>query len=94
MGDTQRYKEAIKWVHVNTATTSINRSGQAKLHRVTVNLAFASTADVYNSPTGAGDKVATIDTNAIGTLEYGGVILPLGLTVVTSGTADLTVVYE
>lgn len=94
MGDNQLYKKAIKWQHINTATAAINRSGQAKLHRIIVNRAQNGTATVYDNPTATGSVVALIDTNQPGTYEYGGMFLSTGLTVVTTAGADITVVYE
>jgi len=81
--------------NITTQTTTTVYSGRADLISVVVNTGAASAvATVYDSLSGAGTKVATIDASAVNTFFYG-VRCHSGLTVVTSGgNADVTVCYE
>ncbi len=94
MPTTQRYREAIKWVHLSSITEEINRTGQARLHRVVVNTAVASNLIVYDGPNVAADVVASIDCSTQGTYDYNDLLLNTGLTVSGTGAADVTVIYE
>ena len=96
MVDSTRYQDAIKHLRLAAATggsCTINRDGRAVLHRVVINSGVAQTLTIVDGPLSTDTKVAVIELDAVGTLEYG---LPLktGLTVILSGTADVTVVYE
>lgn len=94
MSDNRLYNTAVKHKLIVTAQTIVLRSGQSKLHRVTVTFLAVGTVIIYNSSSGSGDAVAVINNNNAGTLEYGGIILPLGLTVVTDSAANVNIIYE
>ena len=95
MSDNRLYEKALKWEHMTTAASGISRSGQAKLHHISVNNpAGSTTATIYNNSVGTGEIVAVVDTSVFGTLSFEGIPLPSGLTVVTDGAADITVIYE
>jgi hypothetical protein len=80
--------------NVSTATTTTCKSGSGVLERIIVNTgASTTTVTVYDNTAGSGTKIATASTTAQGTLIYG-CHFGTGLTVVTSGTADITVVYR
>jgi hypothetical protein len=94
MPDTRRYGDALKYVHLSTASTAINRSNQAKLHRVVVNDAASATLTISEGATASGGAIISIlDCGTAGTYEYGIPTLS-GLTVSLDGAADVTVVYE
>ena len=93
MPETRRYEEATKWIHSGAAEELINRSGQARLIRLIVGTSAAGTCTIYNSATASGDVVAVINTSAVGSYEYG-FILPIGLTLDKTGTADIVLIYE
>jgi len=84
--------EAVRYAHLTASSTAINRSGQAKLHRVTVNDPGAVSLTIYEADAAAGDVVGVVDCNNAGTYEYG--VTLSGLTVQLGGTADVTVVYQ
>ena len=84
--------EAVRYAHLTATSTAINRGGQAKLHRVTVNDPGAVSLTIYEGETAAGDVVGVVDCNNAGTYEYG--VTLSGLTVNLGGTADVTVVYQ
>lgn len=84
--------------NISSATTTVVRTGAGVLERILVNKAVASgVITVYDNTAASGTKIATI--TQPGTLlqtqydlEYG-VRFSTGLTVVTSSTDDITVVY-
>lgn len=92
MPDTLRYREAIRYEHLTGAGSAINRDGEARLLRITVNDPAAETLTVYEGATAAGDVIGVIDCDTAGTLEYG--VTVTGLTADLSGTADITVIYQ
>ena len=89
-----RYLEALKYEHMTTAGTAIERDGQAKLHAVVVNSGSATFLEVFNGPAVTSPLVASIDCTDENTFGYNGVPLSSGLAVRLNGTADITVVYE
>lgn len=93
MPNTLRYQDALKFVHLTSNSTAINRSGRAVLQRVVVNDPAAQTLTIYDNNEASGQVVAVIDCNNSGSFEYQ-LVLTNGLTVELSGTADVTVVYE
>ncbi|TCO87265.1 hypothetical protein EV701_123102 [Chthoniobacter flavus] len=80
--------------NVSTATTTVCKSGSGVLERIIINTgASTSTVTVYDNTAGSGTKIATAATTAQGVLVYG-CHFSTGLTIVTSSTADVTVVYR
>ena len=94
MSNTQRYRDALKWLNFNAISDNINRSGDSRLHRVVVNAPAAGTVTVYDGPTVGSDVVAAIDSSNAGSFDFNDLLLKNGLTVSGSGAADVTVVYE
>jgi hypothetical protein len=80
--------------NITTQVTTGVFTGPCELIAIVVNTGAASAvATVYDSISGAGTKIATIDASATNTFFYGSVCRQ-GLTVVTSGgNADITVIY-
>lgn len=81
--------------NITTNTTTLVKTGTGILGGITINTkgATSNTATIFDSLTGTGTKIGTIDTTAAqGTLLYD-VLFVTGLTIVTAtGTAaDLTV---
>jgi hypothetical protein len=81
---------------ITTATTYVFKYGAGMLHRLTINLATGTTIKIYDG-TSATTLIADIAYGAKNdiptTLEY---MMPFstGLTVVTTGTWDATIIYE
>jgi len=84
------------WLAYNIATQATFKifTGPCELIAVVVNTgATSAVATLYDSISGAGTKIATIDASATNTFFYG-TVCRQGLTVVTSGgSADITVSY-
>lgn len=81
---------------VTTAGTMICKYGPGRLHRITINNPSGTLISVYDNTAGSGTLIAVINTPAVAnpvTLTYD---LPFstGLTVVSTGTWDATVIYE
>ncbi len=80
--------------NITTATTTAVKSGSGVIERIVVNtVGSSSTATVYDNTAGSGTKIATINTDSLGTYYYGA-RFGTGLTVVTVGTPNLTVIYR
>jgi hypothetical protein len=82
--------------HITSATTTVCKLGAGNLHRLVVNNPTAHAITFYDNTSATGTVIAIVTPQANSspfTLEYH---LPFatGLTVVTAGTPDLTVVYE
>ena len=83
-----------KAVHITTATTTTVRSGRGIFTRLVVNTTAAGTITIYDSLTAAGTVLAVLKASvAEQSFEYG-ISLLTGLTVVTAGASDLTVVID
>jgi len=85
-----------KSVHLTTAATTVCKIGAGTLHRIVVNNAGGTLITVYDNTAGSGTVLAVINTPATAncvTLEYG-IPFFIGLTIVTTGTWDLSVCYE
>lgn len=84
--------------NITTATTTTVKSGAGSLHLVTVNTlgTIASTVTIYDSLTGSGTKLATIDSLTLKGSFFYDVAFATGLTIVTTGTAapDISVAFR
>jgi len=84
--------------NITTATTTTVKSGAGILRGVTINTkgTIASAVTIYDSLSGSGTKIGTIDSlNLAGQFEYD-IAFSTGLTIVTTGTVapDITVAYR
>lgn len=81
---------------ITSAATTTFKQGPGILHRITLNNPSGTLITVYDSLTGSGSTIAVINTpvqaNPV-TLEYG-VEFSNGMTVVSTGTWDATIVFE
>jgi hypothetical protein len=94
-----RYETQPKYGHVTTANTYILKYGAGVLHRLTIatpTSAGSAAITVYDNTAGSGTVISVVSlpsgASAV-TLEY---MVPfnIGLTVVSTGTWDATVIYE
>lgn len=78
--------------NITTATTTVLKQGTGMLHRIVINNP-TGTITVYDNTAGSGTTIAGIDSTSKGTLTFD---LPFsfGLTIVTSGATNITVIYE
>jgi len=81
------------YAHISTATTTAVKANPALFVGLVVNTGAAGTATVYDSLAGSGTVVAVVDTTTAGPNRAYSVSCRIGLTVVTTGTADITVLY-
>ena len=81
--------------NITSATTTVVKSSQGRLHAVVVNNKGSTvTVTMYdNASAASGTKIATMLLTAEGSIAYD-VSFANGLTVVTSGTVDLTVSFR
>lgn len=86
--------------NITTATTTTVKSGAGTFHKLCINTYAASaTITIYNNTTATGTKILTI-TNPLTLLSEGpncaiyDAYFSTGLTVVTTGVQDITVVYR
>lgn len=88
------YKTASRYKNLVGAATTICKYGPGHLHRIVVNATTGTSITIYDNTSGAGTKIATIDpSKTTGTLEYNCEFYT-GLTIVTVGAIEATVVYE
>lgn len=90
-------RDDYEYAHISGAATSIVVGTACKLIRIIVNTGAAATTTFYNAPTSAlstSGSVGGILKSGVaeGDYEYG-IKLAAGLTVVTLGATDITVVY-
>lgn len=83
------------YLNITTATTTVVKAAPGILHKVVVNLAGAGAITIYdNASAASGTKIATLSTAAANATWIFDVKTTLGLTIVTAGTPDLTIVYS
>lgn len=90
------------WLHVSgTAPTALCKLSPGRLHHICINTPASSTSvlTVYDNPGGAGGAgtvmgVITVPNNAVPWTQKFDAPFHTGLTIVGTGTWDLTVVYE
>ena len=81
---------------ISTATTTICKYGPGSLRSIVVNNPTNNAITVYDNTAGSGTAIATINPGASATpfdLKYD-CPFQIGLTIVTAGTPNLTVIYE
>lgn len=85
---------------ITTATTTTVKSGSGTLRSLIINtLAASATITIYDNTAGSGTKIATI-TNPATLLAEGPIsvtyeaLFSTGLTLVTTGVQDITVIYK
>jgi len=91
-----KLETAPRYAHISTATTSILKYGPGMIHQIIVNNPTNNAITVYDNTAASGAVIAIIDPDSGATpfvLDYH-VGFQNGLTIVTAGTPDMTVVYE
>ena len=87
-----------RYSNIASATTTVVKTTPGQLRRIIINKPVISTTiTIYDNTAASGTKIATITNpgtllDAQIQLEYG-VNFTIGLTIVTSGADDITVVY-
>lgn len=87
------------YTNITTATTTTVKSGAGFLHLILINAAAAlATITIYDNTSAAGTKIGTVTMPATllanqNTLRFD-VAFTTGLTIVTTGTQDLTISYR
>lgn len=82
--------------HISTNTTTILKYGAGILHRVVINNPTNNSITIYDNSAASGTIIAVINPGSSAvpmSLDYDAPFFA-GLTVVTAGSPDLTVVYE
>ena len=80
--------------HISTATTTVVKSGQCVLRYITVNTTAAGTITVYDNTSAVAPVVAVIAASVLPQTFRYDAVMTTGITVVTAGASDITVVYE
>ena len=87
-------KEFNNFSNISTATTTVVKTGAGTLKRITLNEPTTAAVTVYDNTAGSGTTIATIATTTPAQdLEYN-LRFATGLTIVTAGADDITVVYS
>lgn len=82
--------------HISTATTTICKFGAGTLHKIVMNNPTNNSITIYDNTSAGGTIIAVINPGSSATpqtLDYE-LDFYTGLTIVTAGTPDLTIVYE
>jgi hypothetical protein len=82
--------------HISTATTTVLKYGAGTLHRIILGNPTNNDITLYDNTGGSGSIIGIIRPSTVSTpfeLDYE-IDFYTGLTIVTAGTPDLTVVYE
>lgn len=91
-----KFETQPKYAHITTAGTYLLKNTAGTLHKIVMNNAGGTLVTVYDNITATAPIMAVINTPAQAnpvTLSYD-VAFSTGLTIVTTGTWDLTVVYQ
>lgn len=95
-----KVEQRFIYANITTATTTTVKSGAGFLHSIVLNtLAASGSLVIYDNTAGSGTKIATI-TNPLTLLAEGpltalyDVSFSTGLTIVTTGTQDITATYR
>lgn len=80
--------------NITTATTTVVKTGPGVLVSVVLNETNAGAITIYDNTAASGTVIATIAASATGGSTFGYLCqFTTGLTVVTAGADDITVVY-
>lgn len=83
-----------KIAYVAGAATTLIKTGRGHLHSVTIGLPSASTVSVYDGLSAAGTLIAVLTAAAVPFIWTPNCTFGVGLTVVTAGTSNISVVYQ
>lgn len=82
-----------KYNNITTATTTTVKTGRGRLKRIVVNTTAAGAVTIYDNTAGSGTKIGTMKASiAEGSYDFDCLFIT-GLTIVTAGASDLTVIY-
>lgn len=87
---------APKYVHISTAATTICKYSSGTLQAVIINNPTNNAITIYDNTVGSGTVIAVINpgASAVPVALHYGIDFSTGLTIVTAGSPDITVVYE
>lgn len=84
---------AYDFRNINTATTTTVKAAPGYLKRITINTTSAGSITVYDNTAASGTTIGVLKLSVLeGTYEYD-LAFATGLTIVTAGASDITVVY-
>ena len=87
-------EETYTAVNVATAKTTVVKSGAGKLYAINVNTTSAGAITVYDNTSATGTKIATIKASVVEQTFLFNCAFDTGLTVVTAGASDITILYK
>jgi hypothetical protein len=80
--------------NITSATTTVVKAAPGTLHSIIVNTAGTTNAvTIYDNTAASGTKIGSITVAVQGAIHYE-CDFTVGLTIVTSATSDITVVYN
>ena len=83
-----------KYKNIASASTTVISRKSCYLHHILINKNSAGTITFYDNSSASGDKIATLKANIVeGYLPFF-CVCKTGLTVVTAGSSDITVVFS
>lgn len=85
---------ALSYNNITTSTTTVVKAAPGVLGKVTVNTAGgAGSIIVYDHASGVGTIIATLDSTVAGSFDFNA-IATIGITVVTTGAPNVTILYR
>ncbi len=86
----------FSYTGITTNTTTVVKNSPGTFGGIVVNtVGLVGTIIVYDNTAGSGSKIATFDATVAGSFQYGrGVTAATGITVVTSSSPDITILWK
>jgi hypothetical protein len=80
--------------NITSATTTTVESGSGVLRRIVLGTTAAGAITIYDNTAGSGTKIATLKASIAEGVYTFDCRFSTGLTIVTAGASDLTVIWE
>ena len=87
-------KTTNNYRNITSATTTTVKSGAGKLHAIVVNSTAAGTIAIYDNTSAAGTLIGTLKASVVENTYFYECAFDIGLTIVTGGASNITVIYK
>jgi len=84
----------MAYSHITAAATTTVKTGAGRLNRILVNTTAAGTITIYDNTAGSGTVIGVMKASIVENSYLFNIPFNIGLTIVTAGASDLTVVYD
>jgi predicted ribonuclease toxin of YeeF-YezG toxin-antitoxin module len=87
-------KETYNFKNIMNMSTTVVKGSSGKLHAITVNTTAAATITIYDNTSAAGTKIGILKASVVEGTYFYNCSFDTGLTIVTAGAPDITVIYK